>query len=329
MARTAVLLVNLGSPDAPTPAAVRRYLNQFLSDRRVIEIPPVFWQPILKGAILTTRPARSARNYARIWDRERNDSPLRVITAAQAEALQQMLGGDITVDHAMRYGRPAIADVLARLLADGHDRIVFAPLYPQYCAATTASAADALHDALRLLRSQPSIRMLPPYHSDPAYISALAESMERSLAGLGWKPEHILLSFHGMPERTRTLGDPYHDHCRMTADLLRSKTGYTEARMPVTFQSRFGRARWLEPATEPMLQRLAAAGVRDVAVMTPGFAADCVETLEEIAITAKEVFLAAGGARFHVIPSLNASPEGMGMLRKIISRELAGWEDDR
>lgn len=326
MARTAVLLVNLGSPDAPTPAAVRRYLNQFLSDPRVIEIPPIIWQPILKGAILTTRPARSARNYARIWDRERDDSPLRVITAAQAQALQQALGDGVTVDHAMRYGRPAIADVVARLLADGHDRIIFAPLYPQYCAATTASAVDALHDALRPLRSQPAIRMLPPYYSDPAYISALAESMERSLAGLEWTPERILLSFHGMPERTRALGDPYHDHCQMTATLLRSKMGFSEERMPVTFQSRFGRARWLEPATEPMLRQLAAAGVRDVAVMTPGFAADCVETLEEIAITAKEAFMASGGGRFHTIPSLNASPEGMHMLRKIIARELAGWE---
>jgi len=311
-----VLLVNLGTPDAPTPGAVRRYLGEFLSDRRVVEIPPLIWQPILRGIILTTRPRRSAHAYGLVW--REDGSPLAAITRAQAEALDL---GEVVVDWAMRYGNPAIGERLAAMKEAGCERILIAPLYPQYCSATTATANDAAFAALAKMRWQPAIRTLPPYHDDPAYIGALKVSVEASLAALDFVPDAIVASFHGMPRRTLELGDPYHCHCQKTARLLSEALGRP---LTIAFQSRFGRARWLEPATDATLARLAGEG-KKVAVLAPGFAADCLETLEELAIRGRDSFLAAGGTDFAYLPCLNDSTAGMEMLRNIIGRELAGW----
>lgn len=318
--RIGVMLVNLGTPDAPDAPAVRRYLRQFLSDRRVVEIPPLLWQPLLRGVILPFRASRSAEAYRAIWTPQ--GSPLAVNTMAQRDALQARLGDDAIVRYAMCYGQPAVADVLAEMRAAGCDRILFAPLYPQYCAATTAAATDALFDALKRLRWQPAIRTLPPYADDPAYIAALAASVRAALAPLDPAPDALLVSFHGMPERTRDLGDPYDGQCRRTAALLEQALD-----MPLTlaFQSRFGRAKWLEPATDAELERLARSGVRHIAVIAPGFAADCIETLEELGLRGREQFLEAGGERLTYIPALNASPTGIDMLETLVRRELAGW----
>jgi ferrochelatase len=318
--KVGVLLINLGTPDSAEPAAVKRYLKQFLSDRRVIEIPRLVWQPILRGIILNTRPKKSAHAYRQVWTEQ--GSPLAAITRRQAAALAGAFGPEVIVDHAMRYGRPAIADRIEALRAAGCARILVAPLYPQYCAATTATANDAVFAHLAALRWQPALRTLPPYHDDPAYIGALKESVEASLAALDFEPEAILASFHGMPERTLALGDPYHCHCQKTARLLSEALG---RELTITFQSRFGRAKWLGPATEAVLAGLPASGVKKVAVVTPGFSADCLETLEEIAIRGRETFVAAGGAHFACLPSLNDSAPGMKMLRSIIGRELEGW----
>ena len=311
-----VLLVNLGTPDAPTADAVRRYLAEFLSDRRVVEIPSLVWKPILHGVILRTRPKKSAHAYSLVW--REDGSPLAAITKAQAAALG--LDG-VIVDYAMRYGRPAIAERLAALKEQGCDRILIAPLYPQYCGATTATANDAAFAALASMRWQPAIRTLPPYHDDPAYIAALKASVEASLAKLDFAPDTVVASFHGMPQRTLELGDPYHCHCRKTARLLGEALGKA---LTVAFQSRFGRAKWLEPATDATLARLGAEG-RKVAIVAPGFSADCLETLEELAIRGRDTFLAAGGTDFAYLPCLNDSAEGMAMLRNIIAAELAGW----
>jgi ferrochelatase len=315
-----VLLVNLGTPDAAEAGAVRRYLAEFLSDRRVVEIPPLLWQPILRGIILRTRPRKSAHAYAQIW--RADGSPLAAITAQQADALRAQLGGDLLVDHAMRYGRPAIADKLAALKAAGCERILIAPLYPQYCAATTATANDAAFAALAAMRWQPAMRTLPPYHDDPSYIAALKASVEASLAALPFVPDAIVASFHGMPRRTLELGDPYHCHCQKTARLLGEALG---KKLIVAFQSRFGRAQWLEPATDATLAALPGKGLRKVAVVAPGFAADCLETLEELAIRGRATFLAAGGSDFAYLPCLNADPPGIEMLQLLVQRELAGW----
>jgi len=318
--RIGVLLINLGTPEAATPRAVRRYLAEFLSDRRVIEIPQLVWQPILRGAILTTRPKKSAHAYAQVWSEE--GSPLAAITARQAAALADAFGPDVTVDWAMRYGRPAIAERLAALTAAGCDRILLAPLYPQYCAATTATANDKAFTALAGMRAQPAVRTLPPYYDDPAYIEALKESVEAGLAALEFEPQAIVASFHGMPERTRALGDPYYDHCVETARLLGKALG---RELTVAFQSRFGRAKWLEPATEATLAMLPAEGVTRVAVVAPGFSADCLETLEELAIRGRETFRAAGGGDFAYLPCLNDSAAGIAMLKTVLARELEGW----
>ncbi|MHA3791406.1 ferrochelatase [Sphingomonas sp. YL-JM2C] len=317
-----VLIVNLGTPDAPTPGAVRRYLGEFLSDRRVVEIPPIAWQPILRGIILNVRPRKSAHAYAQVWSEE--GSPLAAITARQAAALQARFGGRAIVDHAMRYGKPAIGDRIAALQAAGCDRILIAPLYPQYCAATTATANDAAFAALAKMRWQPAIRTLPPYFDRPAYIDALAASVRDGLAALHGEPDAILASFHGMPARTLDLGDPYHCHCRKTARLLGDALG---RELHVSFQSRFGRARWLEPSTEAMLDRLAGEGVRRLVVIAPGFSADCLETLEELAIRGRDRFLAAGGESFAYLPCLNDGAPGMAMLETLIGDELGGWID--
>jgi ferrochelatase len=315
-----VLLINLGTPNAPEPGAVRLYLREFLSDPRVVEIPQLVWQPILRGIILNTRPRKSARAYKEVWTAE--GSPLAAITARQAKALAGAFGPDVLVDHAMRYGQPAIAAKIDALKARGCTRILLAPLYPQYCAATTATANDAAFAHLSHLRWQPAVRTLPPYFDDPAYIGALAASVEQGLAALGFEPDAIVASFHGMPQRTLELGDPYYHHCRQTAQLLEEALG---RELVTAFQSRFGRARWLEPATDATLARLAQSGVGKVAVIAPGFAADCLETLEEIAMRGRETFLAAGGRDFAYLPCLNDSAVGLDMLRILVARELAGW----
>lgn len=315
-----VLLINLGTPDAADAKAVRRYLAQFLSDKRVVEIPAIAWQPILRGIILRTRPRKSAEAYKLVWTEE--GSPLAAITRAQAAALEGAFGEAVIVDHAMRYGQPGIAKKIDALMAQGCDRILLAPLYPQYCAATTATANDAAFGHLATLRRQPAIRTLPSYHDDPAYIGALKTSVEEGLAGLDFAPQAILASFHGMPERTLHLGDPYHCHCLKTARLLSEALG---RELQVAFQSRFGRAKWLEPATDARVRALPGEGVTELAVLAPGFAADCLETLEELAMRGRETFLEAGGEKFAYLPCLNAEQHGMAMLRALIGRELEGW----
>jgi len=318
--RIGVLLVNLGTPDAPTVAAVRDYLREFLSDPRVVEIPPIVWQPLLRGVILNTRPQKSAAAYAEVWTD--HGSPLAVYSERQARALQARLGDQVLVDYAMRYGRPSIADRLAALKQAGCDRILAAPLYPQYSAATTATANDALFAAMATMRWQPAIRTLPPYHDDPAHIAALKANIERALAAIDFAPEAIVTSFHGMPERTLHLGDPYHCQCQKTARLLSEALG---REIIVSFQSRFGRAKWLEPATDTTLAALGRSGVKRLAILAPGFSVDCLETLEELAIQGREQFIEAGGEQFAYLPCLNASEEGMTMLETLIRRELGGW----
>jgi ferrochelatase len=318
--RIGVLLVNLGTPDAPDPAAVRRYLAEFLSDRRVVEIPWFVWKPILHGIILRTRPKKSAHAYRQVWTEE--GSPLAAITRGQATALQERLGADFIVDFAMRYGNPGIAASVENLIALGCDRILIAPLYPQYCAATTATANDAAYAALAAMRWQPAIRTLPPYHDNPLYIGALKASIELQLAALDFTPDRLLLSFHGMPQRTLELGDPYHCHCQKTARLLGEQLAIPT---DIAFQSRFGRAKWLEPATESVLKAYPSQGVTKVVIAAPGFAADCLETLEELGIRGREAFLAAGGTHFARLDCLNSDRPGMDMLQALISRELAGW----
>jgi ferrochelatase len=317
--RIGVLLVNLGTPDEANPKAVKRYLAEFLSDRRVIEIPPLAWQPILHGIILNTRPKKSAHAYQQVWTDA--GSPLAAITRAQAEALKHAWPG-VTVDWAMRYGNPAIADRLTAMKAAGCERILIAPLYPQYSAATTATANDKAFEALAAMRWQPAIRTLPPYHDDPAYIDALAQSVRASLAALDFEPQAVIASFHGMPARTLELGDPYRCHCQKTARLLGEALGRD---LTITFQSRFGRAKWLEPATDTILAALPGQGIKRVAIVAPGFSADCLETLEELAIRGRDTFLTAGGERFAYLSCLNDSAPGLTMLRGILSRELAGW----
>lgn len=318
--RIGVLLINLGTPDAPDAASVRRYLAEFLSDPRVIEIPRVAWIPILHGIILRTRPRKSAHAYRQVWTDE--GSPLAAITKRQAQALQQRFGEGVVVEYAMRYGSPAIAATVERMIAAGCDRILAASLYPQYCAATTATAQDALFAALAPLRLQPSLRTLPPYHDDPLYIDALRASIESQLAALDFTPDRLLLSFHGMPQRTLELGDPYHCHCQKTARLLGEQLSI---RTDIAFQSRFGRAKWLEPATDKVLAAYPGQGVKRVAIAAPGFSADCVETLEELAIRGRDTFIAAGGEQFATLDCLNDSAEGMHMLDALVRRELAGW----
>ncbi len=315
-----VLLTNLGTPDAPDAGAVRRYLAEFLSDPRVIEIPKLAWQPILHGIILRTRPKKSAHAYAQVWTEE--GSPLAAISAKQAKALAARLGDGVMVDYAMRYGNPAMKVALDRMFAAGATRILVAPLYPQYCAATTASALDATFAAIAAKRWQPALRTLPPYHDDPHYIAALKSDLERQLAALDFTPDRLLLSFHGMPKRTLELGDPYHCHCRKTARLLGEAMTIA---VDVAFQSRFGPAKWLEPATDDTLKAYPAQGVTKVAIAAPGFSADCLETIEELGIRGREEFMGAGGTHFARMDCLNDGEAGMNMLDALIRRELAGW----
>ncbi len=320
--KVGVLLVNLGTPDAPERGAVKRYLAEFLSDPRVVEIPALFWQPILRGIILNTRPAKSAHAYRQVWTE--HGSPLAAITRRQAETLQARLGGGFLVDWAMRYGNPGIAGKIETMKAEGVTRLLLAPLYPQYCAATTATANDAAFAALARMRWQPAIRTLPPYYDDPLHIEALKADIERQLTAFDFTPDKLLLSFHGMPERTLHLGDPYHCHCQKTGRLLGERLSIP---VEVSFQSRFGRAKWLEPATEDRLKALPGEGVKRLAIAAPGFSADCLETLEELGIRGRETFLASGGTDFARLDCLNDGDAGMEMLDALIRRELAGWVD--
>ncbi len=318
-----VLLVNLGTPDAPTTKAVKRYLAEFLSDPRVIEIPQLVWQPILRGVILNVRPKKSAHAYSQVWTEK--GSPLAAITSEQAEKLQARLGDGVRVDWAMRYGNPSIPDRLQAMVDAGCERIVLAPLYPQYSCATTATVVDKAGEALGQMRWQPSLRVMPPYHDEPAYIAALAADLGAQLDALAFKPEVLLLSFHGMPQRTLDLGDPYHCHCMKTARLLEAALARPDIRMVTTFQSRFGRAKWLEPATDHVLEEEAKNGTRRLAIAAPGFSADCLETLEELAIRGREQFTQSGGKDFAALSCLNAGDHGMAVLETLVKRELAGW----
>jgi ferrochelatase len=319
-AKVGVLLVNLGTPEAPTPEAVRRYLKQFLSDQRVVEIPPLVWQPILRAVVLNSRPQKSAKAYAKVWTDK--GSPLAFFTIAQAEALAARLGDAAHVRYAMRYGEPAIGPELVAMKEAGCDRILIAPLYPQYSSATTGTVQEEAYAALSKLRWHPAIRTLPAYHDDPAYIAALKASLEASLAKLDFTPDALVISFHGMPERTLYLGDPYHCQCQKTARLLSDAMG---RELVVSFQSRFGRAKWLEPATDETIARLAQEGKKKLAIFAPGFSVDCLETLEELAMEGKEQFEEAGGTHYAYLPCLNDSVPGMDMLENIVRRELSGW----
>ena len=322
-----VLLVNLGTPDGPDPDSVKRYLKQFLSDRRVIEIPPIAWQPILRGIILNTRPKKSSEAYSKIWtDR---GSPLADITAGQAEAMVGRFGEKVVVDYAMRYGKPSIEARLTALMEKGCDRILIAPMYPQYCAATTATVFDEVARVLGDMRWQPALRFVPPYHDDPAYLAALADDLTRQVQGLSFTPEVMLLSFHGMPLRTLEKGDPYYCQCMKTARLLREQLAerpeFAGVRFETTFQSRFGPARWLEPSTDTTLIEEGQKGTKRLIVAAPGFSADCVETLEELAIEGREEFCEAGGEDFAVLDCLNTSGDGLAMIEAMLRRELSGW----
>jgi len=314
-----VLLINLGTPDAPEERAVRRYLAEFLSDRRVVEIHPIAWKPILHGFILRRRPKKTAEAYNQVWTNE--GSPLRAIAHRQAEALRARLHG-VSVHYAMRYGHPGIAAALEAMIGEGCTRILAAPLYPQYCAATTATANDAVFGALARMRWQPALRTLPPYYDDPLYIEALRVHIDAQLKTLDFAPERLLLSFHGMPQRTLELGDPYHCHCRKTARLLAEALG---REVDVAFQSKFGRAQWLEPATDATLAEYPRQGVKRVAVAAPGFSADCIETLEELGIRGRKTFVGGGGDKFALLDCLNDSRESIAMLERLVRRELAGW----
>jgi ferrochelatase len=323
--RTGVLLVNLGTPDATDYWSMRRYLKEFLSDRRVIEENRVKWWLILNLVILTVRPARKGRDYDKIWNRARNESPLKTVTRAQAEKLGGALGKNTRVDWAMRYGNPSIPSRLEAMRKAGCDRILVMPLYPQYAAATTATVCDKVFESLAAMRWQPTLRVAPPYYDEPAYIDALAASVRSSLARLKFKPEVVLASFHGMPEEYRRKGDPYYGQCVETARLLQARLKLNDRRFKLTFQSRFGPAEWLKPYTDKTVEALAKRGVKSLAIVTPGFAADCLETLEEIAIENAAIFKAAGGENFAAIPCLNDSAGGMKVIETVVRRELKGW----
>jgi protoporphyrin/coproporphyrin ferrochelatase len=328
--RIGVLLLNLGTPDATDYWSMRRYLKEFLSDERVIDVNPLIWKPLLNLVILTTRPSRSGKAYAAIWNREKDESPLRTISRDQCAGLAQALGRalpdhDLLVDWAMRYGNPTTASVIRRMVEAGCTRLLLFALYPQYAAATTATAYDQAFRALLEERWQPAVRTAPPYFEHPGYIEALARSIEGHLAGLSWQPEVVLASFHGLPKRYLMLGDPYHCQCAKTARLLRERLGWEESRLRMTFQSRFGREEWLRPYTDETVLELAQKGVRNLAIATPGFAADCVETLEEIAIGVRESFLEHGGKNFTHVPCLNAADDHIALLTDLVRRELSGW----
>lgn len=325
--KVGVLLVNLGTPDGTSYAPMRRYLAEFLSDRRVIEWPRLLWYPILYGIVLNTRPKRSGALYDRIWNREKNKSPLRTYTRAQGEKLAVALKDhpNVIVDWAMRYGQPSIEEVTDRLLKQGCERIVMFPLYPQYSATTTATVNDKFFEVLMKKRFMPAVRTIPSYEVEPVYIEALARSIEKHLATLDFKPEVILASYHGIPKSYSDKGDPYRSQCLETSRLLRARLGMDDKQFRSTFQSRFGPEEWLQPYTDETLEELAKQGVKSVAVLNPGFVVDCLETVDEIGHEAAEAFHEAGGENFSHIPCLNDSEEGMKIIETLVRRELQGW----
>ena len=322
-----VLLVNLGTPDTADAGGVRVYLKEFLSDPRVIEDQGLLWKLILNGIILRTRPRTKARDYLKIWNRERDESPLKTITRAQAEKLARAVAGHdhVEVDWAMRYGNPSIRSGIEALMARGCERILVVPLYPQYSAATSATVCDEVFRVLASLRAQPTLRVTPPYYDAPAYIDALATSIDAHLAQLPFKPELIVASFHGMPKDYVEKGDPYQKQCVATVEALRERLGPAAPKLLLTFQSRFGKAEWLQPYTDKAIEQLAKDGVKRVAVVMPGFAADCLETLEEIAQENADIFKRNGGEEFSAIPCLNDSDAGMTVISELVLRELQGW----
>ncbi|KAA3452068.1 ferrochelatase [Mesorhizobium sp. SARCC-RB16n] len=325
--KVGVMLVNLGTPDGTEFRPMWRYLREFLSDPRVIELNKAIWYPILYGLVLTRRPKKSGANYARIWNREKNESPLRTYTRAQGEKLGTALADlpDVVVDWAMRYGNPSTASVAERLVAKGCDRILSFPLYPQYSATTTATANDQLFRALMKMRAAPAVRSVPPYYDEPVYIEALASSIERHLATLDFEPEVVIASYHGIPKPYFEKGDPYHCHCLKTTRLLRGRLGWGQNKLITTFQSRFGAQEWLQPYTDKTVEKLAKDGVKSIAIVNPGFSVDCIETLDEIGREAAETFHHAGGENFAHIPCLNDSAEGMAVIEAMVRRELLGW----
>ncbi len=322
-----MLLLNLGTPDATDYWSMRRYLKQFLSDRRVIEEPAWKWWPILNLIILTVRPGPKGRDYASIWNTERNEGPLKTITRSQAEKLAAALSDhpEVVVDFAMRYANPTTASVIDRLFSQGCDRILLVPLYPQYAAATTATAADEAFRHLMTMRWQPAVRVAPPWHDHPVYVDAIASSVRAGLAKLPFEPERIIATFHGMPRKYFDAGDPYYCQCQKTSRLVREALGCEEARWLTTFQSRFGNDPWLQPYTDETVAGLAKSGIKRLALVAPGFTADCLETTEELDVENRDIFIANGGEQFAYIPALNDSDDGMRVIEAVVRKELSGW----
>ncbi len=324
--KVGVLLLNLGTPDATDFWSVRRYLKEFLSDPRVIDTPKWLWWPILNLVILNVRPQKSGHAYAQIWDKTHNDSPLRIISQEQTAALAERMAGDgVVVDYAMRYGNPSTPSVLEKMQKQGCTKILLVPLYPQYSATTTATANDKAFDALKEMRWQPAVRTAPAYFEDPKYIETLGNSIRDGVAALDFEPDLVITSYHGMPVTYLKKGDPYHCQCYKTTRLVREYLGWSKEKIMVTFQSRFGPTQWLEPYTDKTLEALPGKGIKKVAILAPAFSADCIETLEEIAMGGKDTFLEAGGEKFRLYPCLNASPGGMDMIEAMVRRELSGW----
>jgi ferrochelatase len=327
--RIGVLLVNLGTPEGTDYWSMRRYLKEFLSDRRVIETSRLLWWPILNLIILTKRPGPKGRDYASIWNNERDEGPLKTITRAQAEDLAghltKIAGDKVRVDWAMRYGKPEMRERIQALMEQGCDRILLVPLYPQYAAATSATVCDQAFRALMDMRWQPTLRVSPPYHDDPVYIDALVTSMKRDLAKLDFEPDVILVSFHGVPKEYLLKGDPYHCQCVKTWRLMREAFGLPPDRFRMSFQSRFGPDEWLQPYTDKTVQALAESGTKRMAIVAPGFTADCLETLEELDVENREIFMHHGGEQFAYLPCLNDSEQGMRVIRHVVERELQGW----
>ncbi len=324
--RIGVLLLNLGTPDATDYWSMRRYLKEFLSDRRVIETPRIIWWPVLNFIILTKRPRAKGRDYDTIWNKEKDEGPLKTITRDQAEKLAAALDNPrIVVDWAMRYANPTTESRIKALMEQGCDRILLVPLYPQYAAATTATACDQAFRALMKMRWQPYVRVAPDWHDDPVYIEALARSMEAHLAQIDFRPEAVIATFHGMPEKYLHQGDPYYCQCEKTSRLLRERLGWPKESWHTTYQSRFGNDVWLQPYTDETVKRLAQSGVKKLLLIAPGFTADCLETLEELEVENREIFMENGGEKFTYVPALNASPEGMRVIEHVVRRELMGW----
>lgn len=324
--KVGVLLINLGTPEGTDSKNVRTYLREFLSDRRVIEWPRIFWYPILYGIVLNVRPKKSGALYKRIWNNELNESPLRTYTRAQSEKLGEIFKNtNVIVDWAMRYGKPSIDEVLGRMIKEGCEKILFFPLYPQYSATTTATVLDSVFASLEKRRYLPAIRSVPPYSDDPVYIDALAQSVERHLKTLGFVPEKIIVSYHGIPQSYAKRGDPYPEECQRTTTALRQKLQLGEDKLIMSFQSRFGPEEWLQPYTAETVEKLAKEGVKSIVVFNPGFVVDCLETVDEMGHEAKKTFLENGGVNFFHIPCLNDSEEGMKVIAHLVKQELQGW----